>query len=156
MSLVEEEKNPALPSLPPPIPTAPTYNVIYQVSGGPDDEEADIWCEESEPGQCGDFGDALTWRMGYSRCHPSLNHLSMFSYQAPQPGILCPTCQPPEPGANYLPPQTLGELPLPLPQLLPSKLIFLLCPFPMSLLQENTLTPSFFPPQRLGFTVPSL
>lgn len=134
-----EDKN-LTPSLPPPqMPPAPTHNVIYQVSGSPDDEEADKWCEEGEPGQRGDFGDTLTWRMGYSRCHPSLNHLPMLSYQASPPGILCPTCQPPGPGANHLPPQTLGELPRPLPELLPSKVIFLLCPFSMSPPSENPI-----------------
>lgn len=38
---------------------ATTHNVIHQVTGSPDHEQADQRRKEREPGQCGDLGDAL-------------------------------------------------------------------------------------------------
>lgn len=64
-----------------------------------------------------------------------LNHLPMPSHPAPQLGILCPTCQPPGPGASHLPHKPWDNRPSsssPCLELLPSKLIFLLCPVPAS------------------------
>lgn len=72
LSLRQQDKDHTCPG-PFPADPDPTYNVICQVSGGPDEEEADERGEEGEPGQGGDLGDALAQRLGHAR-KTILNH----------------------------------------------------------------------------------
>lgn len=61
LSLVEARQEPHPGTTPLPSCPVTTYDVIHQVSDGPDEDKADEWGKEGEPGHRGDLRkDTLT------------------------------------------------------------------------------------------------
>lgn len=148
---------PCPPPSPPQMLPDPTYDVVHQVSGAPDDKEADKWGEEGEPRQRGDIRDTLTWRVGHSGC-PSTTSQCLRTLP-----LNLASCVPP---ANHLGP---GPATSPTNLGTTTPLVFLpaqnfslvnsfsfYAQFLRHLLQEALPTLSLFLPQNLGCTVPSL